>query len=126
MDDVIFCRKCGQKNDQNNHQCTQCSYLLHEPVRPAIIIQDDSTMGGLVPYKNASALLAYYLGIFALLPLLGIPFGIASLVFGIKGLKFAGKNPEAKGAIHAWVGIVLGAFCLVGHGAVFVALATMS
>ena len=46
-------------------------------------------LGGLIPYKNARALWAYYLGVFALIPCIGAPLGIAALVLGIKGLKYA-------------------------------------
>lgn len=74
-----------------------------------------------IPYKNSAALLAYYLGVFSFLacvPLLGIPFiimaGFAAWS-GWKGLKAAEKNPEARGRVHAWIGIIVGGMCgLVG------------
>ena len=72
-------------------------------------------MGGLIPTKNPQALTAYYLGIAALIPVLGIFFGIAALILGIKGVKFAKAHPEAKGAIHAWVGIILGGIFGIGY-----------
>ena len=104
---TIFCAQCGQKNDQNNFKCVRCGELLHG--RPAAYVMvDDSTMGGLIPYKNAQALWAYYLGIFALIPCLGFPLAVAALVLGLRGLKFAALHPEAKGKAHCWVGIVLG------------------
>ena len=68
----------------------------------------DNTFGGLIPTKNPSALSAYYLGIAALIPLIGIFTGIAAFILGIKGVRFAKAHPEAKGAIHAWVGVILG------------------
>ena len=39
---------------------------------------------------------------------MALPLGIIPIIFGFKGLSYAKKNPEAKGAIHAWVGILLG------------------
>lgn len=66
--------------------------------------------GGLIPYKNAKALAAYYCGVFGLIScfvLLGI-FGIVPIVLGFLGLKHAKKYPEAKGQAHAITGIVLG------------------
>ncbi len=71
--------------------------------------------GGLIPYKNPKALLAYYLGILSMLPLLGFPFGIASIVLGILGLKARKANPIIKGSVHAWIGIVLGASFMLVH-----------
>ena len=71
--------------------------------------QGDAT-GGVIPYKNPCALIAYYLGILScLLCLFGIPLGIVPLVLGIIGLQKRAANPAVKGSVHAWIGIVLGA-----------------
>lgn len=71
----------------------------------------DGTMGGLIPYKNSSALIAYYLGVFSLAcgPLLGIP----AFILGLMGLKYYRANPAAKGKAHAWVGLILGGFWIL-------------
>lgn len=79
------------------------------PIRPSpaevVPVQGDAT-GGVIPYKNPKALVAYYLSIAGLLiPLLGI----AALVLGVQGLRARNKNPVIKGSVHAWIGIVLGA-----------------
>ncbi len=74
--------------------------------------EGDST-GGIIPYKNPHALIAYYLGIIALLPVIGVPFGIASIILGIKGLQNRKKNPIIKGSVHAWIGIAGGVFSLI-------------
>lgn len=108
---VIYCPKCGQQNGENNYQCTRCGYVLHGPARPQFLVEEDGTMGGLIPYKNQAALWAYYLGIFSLIPCAGIPLGIAAAILGIKGLKHAEAHPEAKGKGHAWTGIILGGAC---------------
>lgn len=79
-------------------------------------------MGGLIPYKNSQALWAYYLGIFALIPCIGIPLGITALVLGIRGLKFADANPEAKGKGHCWTGIILGGLCAFGYSMLIIML----
>ena len=114
-DEMIFCPKCGERQGENNYKCTRCGFLLHEPVKSQYIVTDDSTMGGLVPYKNAQALWAYYLGIFALIPCVGIPIGIAALILGLRALKYADLHEEAKGKVHAWIGIVLGGLCALGY-----------
>jgi hypothetical protein len=87
--------------------------------------QGDST-GGVIPYKNAPALIAYYLGIFSLIPCLGLVFAIPALILGIIGLQKRKQNPAVKGSAHAWIGIVLGAICtlLWGGGIVFMVLAS--
>ena len=79
------------------------------------VMEGDKT-GGVIPYKNPHALIAYYLGIAALLPVIGIPFGIASLILGIIGLKKRRENPIIKGSAHAVIGIVLGACSIFCYG----------
>ena len=103
------CGECGTENDGNNFKCVKCGAILH-PASPQVIVSSDETLGGLMPMKNPPALVAYYLGIFSLIPLLGIPMGIAAIVMGTKALRNAREHPEVKGKIHAWVGIIAAGF----------------
>ena len=73
--------------------------------------------GGLIPYKNVPALVGYYLGVFSLIPCLGLLLAVPALVLGIIGLVKAAKMPTARGKVHAWVAIILGAVSLLGHAA---------
>ncbi len=68
----------------------------------------DSIIETFVPSKNGSALAAYYLGIFALFPLLGFPLGVTAIYFGIKGLRRVRQDPTVRGGAHAWTGIICG------------------
>jgi Domain of unknown function (DUF4190) len=61
-----------------------------------------------VPYRNGAALIAYYFGVFGLIPILGFVFGPAAVILGVIGLVKARKNPQARGTGHAIAGIVLG------------------
>lgn len=54
------------------------------------------------------ALTAYYLGVFSVIPLIGVLLGFAALVLGVLGLRFLHENPKAGGAVHAWIGIIAG------------------
>ena len=70
--------------------------------------QGDAT-GGVIPYKNPYALIAYYVGIASLLScIIPLPVGIVAVVLGIIGLKKRAENPVIKGSVHAWIGIVFG------------------
>ena len=80
---------------------------LDEELEPAGDLTGDST-GGVIPYKNPSALIAYYLGLFSGFPLIGLPLGLAAFVLGIMGLRARRANPAVKGAVHAWIGIGCG------------------
>jgi len=73
-----------------------------------------------IPYKNVPALVAYYLGVFSLIPVVGIVLGLAAFVLGIMGLRFHRQNPTAGGAVHAWIGIILGGLCGLGWLALIV------
>jgi hypothetical protein len=63
----------------------------------------------LVPYRNTPALIAYYTGVFGLIPVLGFVLGPTAFILGIVGLVKARRNPNAHGTGHAIAGIVLGA-----------------
>lgn len=85
--------------------------------------QGDMT-GGLIPYKNGAALAAYYLGVFGLIPGLGMLLGPLALIFGFLGFRFGRAHPKAGGLAHAIVGILLGTLIVVGHIAVVILLIT--
>jgi len=89
---------------------------LFTPAAPPVLPDASpppKTNGGLnviIPYKNVRALVAYYLGVFSAIPVLGIPLGPAAFILGILALRFRRKNPAAGGAVHAWIGILAGGF----------------
>ena len=64
--------------------------------------------GGIIPYKNPPALIAYYCGIFSLLPCIGLVAGVPAIILGIVGLRKRKATPVIRGSVHAWIGIVLG------------------
>lgn len=81
----------------------------YAPYQGPPVNEGDAT-GGVIPYKNPKALIAYYLGIFSGFPIIGIPLGIAAFVLGIMGLRDRKRNPVIKGSIHAGIGIGCGGF----------------
>jgi hypothetical protein len=83
--------------------------------------QGDAT-GGVIPYKNPKALIAYYLGILSGLPVIGLPIGIAAFTLGIMGLNARKQNPAIKGSLHAAIGIGCGGFFALLWGLVIVAI----
>lgn len=87
------------------------------PAQPAS--EGDAT-GGVIPYKNPAALAAYYLGLFSMLPCIGLALAIPALVLGIIGLRNRAKNPAIKGSVHAWIGIVMGAIFTIIWGLMLV------
>lgn len=77
---------------------------------PGASKEEGDVTGGIVPYKNPSALTGYYCAVFSLIPILGFPLGVAAFVLGIIGFKKYRENPVVSGAVHAWIAI-LGGFC---------------
>jgi hypothetical protein len=101
--------EAGIANPYVTPQAEQVAYVSPQHGQD---MQGDAT-GGLIPYKNKCALIAYYLGIFSFF----IPFsGIASIILGIKGLQARKQNPVIKGSAHAIVGIVAGICTIILHG----------
>jgi len=82
---------------------------------PVASASSGSGINAVIPYKNMRALVAYYLAVFSLIPLVGVPLGLAAVVLGILGLRFRRQNPTAGGAVHAWIGIILGGVCGFGY-----------
>ena len=82
---------------------------------PPLPPEGDDGVSVIIPYRNPYALTAYYLGIFSLIPCLGVILGLVAFVLGIKGLEYARKHEHARGRVHAWVGIVIGGLSLLAH-----------
>jgi hypothetical protein len=92
------------------------------PRRPRRRVRDDddddddddegSTAGEaasiIVPYRNVMALVAYYCGVFGLIPILGLLLGPIAFILGILGLVYKKNHPNAHGTGHALAGIILG------------------
>lgn len=99
----MFCYRCGKANEDDNRFCKYCGTMIRPP---AVVVPED--LNYFPP--NPDALWAYYLGIASLL--CGIT-GIPAIVMGIRGLRYAKLHPEARGEVHAWVGIIGGALTVL-------------
>ena len=76
--------------------------------------ESDAT-GGVIPYKNKFALTSYYLGIFSLIPVIGLLLGLLAIIFGFLGWRDYRRNPKLRGQVHCWVGIIIGTLVVLGH-----------
>ena len=82
-----------------------------EDMRP--VDNEPGALDSLIPAKNSSALTAYYLGVFSLIPLFGAAFGIAAIILGIIGIKNSRKPEVGVGYWHGVVAVVLGTVCSI-------------
>lgn len=80
----------------------------------ATIVGEGDALSTIIPYKNKASLIAYYSGVFSIsacVPLagvIGVVLAIVAVVYGFKGLRYARENPEARGRVHCWIGIIGG------------------
>jgi hypothetical protein len=100
------CPMCGESIAVEARKCRFCGEIVDDSPLPSQSGNDQ--MAWLIPLKNPQALMAYYLGLFSLIPC--FPLGIAAFVLGILGLRHARRDPAVRGRVHAWIGIVLGGF----------------
>ncbi|MEA4862328.1 hypothetical protein SDC9_167410 [bioreactor metagenome] len=99
-----FCRYCGSELVEGKKFCPNCGRASG----PQPVVVDD---GSVFFPNNRDAVWSYYLGVGSLLC---IPFlGVAAIWLGVRGIREARRNPQAKGAIHAWVGIILGSLSTI-------------
>ncbi len=77
--------------------------------QPSYVDTGTDSTGGIIPYKNPHALIAYYLGLFSLFPILGFFLAVPAFILGVIGLRNRNRNPKIRGSAHAWIGIVMGA-----------------
>ena len=96
-----FCSGCGKPLPPGAAFCVHCGRSFRDHAS-----EDRDATGGIIPYKNSSALIAYYCGVFSVIPC--FPIGLVGFVLGIKGLRYAKEHPASKGQVHAWIGIVAG------------------
>jgi len=101
------CPVCGEPIAVAARKCRFCGELFDDPEEDREEPAGDGT-GGLIPYKNGPALIGYYCGVFSIIPCFFI--GLAGLVLGIMGLRKVARQPEVKGTVHAWIGILAGGF----------------
>lgn len=100
----MLCPKCGAENSDDSSKCSQCGKSLKNVTTSS----GSDAVATIIPYRNVKALIAYYLGVFSIIPCVGFPLGIAAFILGILGLKYLKEHPEAKGKVHAWIGIIVG------------------
>jgi hypothetical protein len=88
---------------------------LREDEDDDIRIRRPDVVETFIPYKNPLALIAYYVGVFAVIPCAGLLLGPAALVLGIMGIRYRNKHPTAGGLGHAITGVVLGSLTTLAN-----------
>lgn len=113
----MLCASCGTPNPEPARFCMRCgapqpARTLPSRTAPA---PPPEGLARFIPVQNPLGLIAYYCGVFSLIPCVGVPLALVALILGILGGAHLASHPEAGGRIHASVGIVVGLLVLVGH-----------
>lgn len=98
----IACPMCAEPIHPAARACPHCKTPLNESGQPSKEEprpEPTDATGSIIPYMNPPALIAYYCGVFSIIPC--FPIGLAGLVLGIVGLGKANQTPTVKGKVHA-------------------------
>ena len=105
------CPTCEADVPEKATECPECGERIK---RHRGGDDEDGIVKKMIPYKNLSALIGYYLGVVALIPYVALLVGPLAIVLGIVGLIYGSKYPKAKAPGHSITAIVLSLVGLVG------------
>lgn len=115
----------------------ECRVSAHESLRPHVMAPPtvftgmpaappDSAASTIIPFRNPAALAGYYIAVASLIPITALVCGPLAVGLGIAGFRRSRRERQAKGAVHAWVAIVVGSLTTVANVGLIVVLVLAS
>ena len=102
---MAYCYNCGAQILDKAVVCVKCGAAVKPKAQVASEPNDDKVMRMLLPVgRSGLAIAAGYLGLFSVIPLLGI----IALTVGLLAISDIKKHPEKHGLGRAWFGDIMG------------------
>jgi Domain of unknown function (DUF4190) len=120
-DDFEPCPFCDKPVSKTAERCRHCGKELYEEIDEPRPRQggDASLEEGLkwlLPISRSGwAIAAGYLGLFAIVPVLGLIFGLLAILCGVLGIREMKRKPRLSGQGRAIFGIIMGSLSFILH-----------
>lgn len=104
---MIFCKNCKAQMSDNDAFCVNCGTAVEQNpnAMPPMPLEEIPNIKMILPINRTGlAIVAGYMGLFSLLPFVGI----VSIIIGVIAIIQLKKHPEKLGRGRAWFGIIMG------------------
>jgi len=101
----MYCTNCGAKISEKAVYCVHCGESTQQEPSQRPLIADDTSVRMLVPVgRSGLSIFAGYLGLFSLMPFVGV----LSMIVGMVAMRDLKEDAKRYGLGRAWFGVIMG------------------